>query len=109
MPWDLGLPLLVAFATLILSLGIFWSAKTLLFEARRREGTDTGPGDVERRVQGHPLTRTSHYGPQGRQSAGFTGTLSISRVSPSHAAASTRAAAVMRSTGASVSASQTAR
>ena len=47
MPWDLGLPLLVAFATLILSLGIFWSAKTLLFEARRREGTDAGPGDVD--------------------------------------------------------------
>ena len=47
MPWDLGLPLLVAFATLILSLGIFWSAKTLLFEARRQEGTDAGPGDVD--------------------------------------------------------------
>ena len=47
MPWDLGLPLLVAFATLILSLGIFRSAKTLLFEARRREGTDAGPGDVD--------------------------------------------------------------
>ncbi len=40
MPWDLGLPLLVALATLILSLGIFWSAKMLLFEARRQEGTD---------------------------------------------------------------------
>ena len=44
MPWDLGLPLLVAFATLVLSLGIFWSAKTLLFDARRREGTDVDPG-----------------------------------------------------------------
>ena len=40
MPWDLGLPLLVALATLILSLGIFWSAKTLLFDSRRQEGTD---------------------------------------------------------------------
>ncbi len=47
MPWDLGLPLLVALATLILSIGIFWSAKTLLFDARQREGTDAGPGDVD--------------------------------------------------------------
>ena len=47
MPWDLGLPLLVALATLILSIGIFWSAKTLLFDARRREGTDDGPGEID--------------------------------------------------------------
>ena len=47
MPWDLGLPLLVALATLILSIGIFWSAKTLLFDARQQEGTDTGPGEVD--------------------------------------------------------------
>ena len=47
MPWDLGLPLLVALATLILSIGIFWSAKTLLFDARRREGTDDGPGEMD--------------------------------------------------------------
>ena len=47
MPWDLGLPLLVALATLILSVGIFWSAKTLLFDARREEGTDAGPGEVD--------------------------------------------------------------
>ena len=49
MPWDLGLPLLVALATLFLSFGIFWSAKTLLFDARRREGTDedAGGGDAE--------------------------------------------------------------
>ena len=47
MPWDLGLPLLVALATLILSLGIFWSAKTLLFDARRREGTDVDPGGAD--------------------------------------------------------------
>ena len=40
MPWDLGLPLLVALATLILSIGIFWSARTLLFDARKSEGTD---------------------------------------------------------------------
>ena len=45
MPWDLGLPLLVALVTLVLSLGIFWSAKTLLFDARRREGIDSEPGD----------------------------------------------------------------
>ena len=47
MPWDLGLPLLVALVTLVLSIGIFWSAKTLLFDARRQEGTDAGPGDVD--------------------------------------------------------------
>ena len=47
MPWDLGLPLLVALATLILSLGIFWSAKTLLFDARQQEGTDAGPGEID--------------------------------------------------------------
>ena len=47
MPWDLGLPLLVALAPLILSIGIFWSAKTLLFDARRREGTDDGPGEID--------------------------------------------------------------
>ena len=47
MPWDLGLPLLVALATLILSLGIFWSAKMLLFVPRQHEGTDTGPGDID--------------------------------------------------------------
>ncbi len=47
MLWDLGLPLLVALATLILSIGIFWSAKTLLFDARRHEGTDDGPGEID--------------------------------------------------------------
>ena len=47
MPWDLGLPLLVALVTLILSIGIFWSARTLLFDARREEGTDAGPGDID--------------------------------------------------------------
>ncbi len=46
MPWDLGLPLLVALVTLILSFGIFWSAKTLLFDARRREGIDSEPDDA---------------------------------------------------------------
>ena len=46
MPWDLGLPLLVALATLILSFGIFWAAKTLLFDARRREGIDSAPDDA---------------------------------------------------------------
>ncbi len=45
MPWDLGLPLLVVLATLVLSVGIFWSAKTLLFDARRHDGTDSDTGD----------------------------------------------------------------
>ena len=45
MPWDLGLPLLVALATLILSIGIFWSAKTLLFDARKSESTDVVGSD----------------------------------------------------------------
>lgn len=47
MPWDLGLPLLVALVTLILSFGIFWSAKTLLFDARRREGIDSQSDDAD--------------------------------------------------------------
>jgi hypothetical protein len=42
MPWDLGLPLLVALVTLVLAVGIFWSAKKLIFEARQEEGTDAG-------------------------------------------------------------------
>ena len=113
MPWDLGLPLLVALATLILSFGIFWSAKTLLFDARRGEGTDSGPGEVDGGARDSPATgrgsSPSVFSPDaGRQPAGLTGTLSISRVSPSHAAASTRAGAAMRATGTSVSASQTA-
>lgn len=37
MPWDLGLPLLVCLATLILFIGIYWSAKTILFSTDEQE------------------------------------------------------------------------
>ena len=40
MPWDLALPLLVCFATLLLFGGIYFSAKKLLFEPSETEERD---------------------------------------------------------------------
>lgn len=34
MPWDLALPLLVAFVTLLLFIGIFYAAKKLITDQR---------------------------------------------------------------------------
>lgn len=40
MPWDLALPLLVCLVTLLLFVGIYWSAKKLLVEPRAQEDAD---------------------------------------------------------------------
>jgi hypothetical protein len=37
MPWDLALPLLVCLATLIVFIGIYWSAKKILFPTEEQE------------------------------------------------------------------------
>ncbi len=37
MPWDLALPLLVCFATLLLFVGIYYSAKMLITDPRGSE------------------------------------------------------------------------
>ena len=42
MQWDLGLPLLVMFATGVVMLLIFFGARALLFKPRKDEGTDDG-------------------------------------------------------------------
>lgn len=44
MEWDLGVPLLVVLATVIVSAGIFYAAKGLIFKARQDEGIDPPPG-----------------------------------------------------------------
>ncbi len=44
MQWDLGLPLLIMLATAIVMVLIVVAARNLIFDARRDEGTDAGPG-----------------------------------------------------------------
>lgn len=40
MPWDLALPLLVCFVTLLLFIGIYYSAKSLITDPRGREESE---------------------------------------------------------------------
>ena len=40
MPWDLGLPLLVCLATLLLFIGIYYAAKTLLTDPLGEEESE---------------------------------------------------------------------
>jgi hypothetical protein len=44
MEWDLGVPLLVVLATLLVGMMIFFAAKSLMFKGRVDEGIDPPPG-----------------------------------------------------------------